>query len=135
MAEILEGEFGVPVRWREELSRDTADNARFSAVMLKAAGISRIVLVTQAFHMPRAVALFEAAGLQVVAAPPASGLASTGRPNGSISFPAPAPCTTPITRCMNGWASPGCGWWRLWRSRVSRPAVRVRILIFTWGSI
>ncbi len=69
MAEILEGEFGVPVRWREELSRDTADNARFSAVMLKAAGISRIVLVTQAFHMPRAVALFEAAGLQVVAAP------------------------------------------------------------------
>jgi uncharacterized SAM-binding protein YcdF (DUF218 family) len=69
MGEILEREFGVPVRWREELSLDTADNARFSAVILKQAGVSRIVLVTKAFHMPRAVALFEAAGLQVVPAP------------------------------------------------------------------
>ncbi len=69
MAAIAEKEFGVAVRWKESESRDTADNARMSARILKVAGIRRVVLVTQAFHMPRARQLFEAAGLEVVPAP------------------------------------------------------------------
>jgi uncharacterized SAM-binding protein YcdF (DUF218 family) len=69
MAGILANEFGVPVRWQENRSQDTADNAAMSAEILKAAGIRRIVLVTQAFHMPRAAALFRAAGLEVIPAP------------------------------------------------------------------
>lgn len=69
MAGILEGEFGVPVRWREEQSQDTGGNARHSAAILRQAGVSRVVLVTQAFHMPRARQLFEAAGLEVIPAP------------------------------------------------------------------
>lgn len=69
MAEIIEHEFGVPVRWREMKSQDTADNAAMSAAILHAAGIRRVVLVTQAFHMPRAQRLFEMAGLEVVAGP------------------------------------------------------------------
>ncbi|TXG97946.1 MAG: YdcF family protein [Rhodocyclaceae bacterium] len=69
MAGILTKEFGVPVRWQENRSQDTADNAAMSAEILKAAGIRRIVLVTQAFHMPRAVSLFRAAGLEVIPAP------------------------------------------------------------------
>jgi len=69
MSDILEHEFGVPVRWRETQSKDTADNAAMSAQLLKAADIRRVVLVTQAFHMPRAQRLFEAAGLEVVPAP------------------------------------------------------------------
>lgn len=69
MAGIIEREFGVPVRWRETESRDTADNAAMSARILRSAGIHRIVLVTQAFHMPRAKSLFAAAGLEVIPAP------------------------------------------------------------------
>lgn len=69
MAAIAENEFGVRVRWQERESRDTADNAQMSAAILKAAGIERVVLVTQAFHMPRARRLFAAAGLSIVPAP------------------------------------------------------------------
>lgn len=69
MAAIAEREYGVAVRWKETESSDTADNARMSAQILGAAGIRRVVLVTQAFHMPRARQLFEAAGLEVIPAP------------------------------------------------------------------
>lgn len=69
ISDILEQEFGVAVRWRETQSMDTAENAIFSAQQLRAAGIRRIVLVTQAFHIPRAQRMFEAAGLEVIPAP------------------------------------------------------------------
>lgn len=69
MKRTLEGRLGTPVRWVEEASRDTGENAQRSAEILKAAGISRIVLVTQAYHMPRAEASFRRAGLAVLPAP------------------------------------------------------------------
>lgn len=69
MADILENEFGVKVRWQETESIDTAENAALSAPILKQAGINKVVLVTQAFHMPRARQLFERTGLQIVTAP------------------------------------------------------------------
>ena len=69
MRETLESEFGVPVRWLEDRSRTTAENAVFSAAILRPAGIERVVLVTSAWHMPRALLAFRAAGLAPVAAP------------------------------------------------------------------
>ncbi len=69
MKEAIERDFGGRVRWAENASRDTAENAVYSARLLRDAGIARIALVSQAWHLPRAVALFEAQGLQVIAAP------------------------------------------------------------------
>lgn len=71
MAEALEREYGVAVRWTETASRDTRENARFSAVLLQASKVQRIALVTHAAHMPRSLAEFEAAGLRVIPAPTA----------------------------------------------------------------
>ncbi len=69
MAVALREDFGVPVRWIEPRSRDTFENAAYSAAMLRKDGIKRILLVTDAMHMPRSRAAFEHAGLEVVEAP------------------------------------------------------------------
>ncbi|GLK91846.1 YdcF family protein [Pseudomonas turukhanskensis] len=69
MADVMSQDFGVPVRWQEGQSKTTWENAQLSASILHAAGIQRVVLVTQAAHMPRSRWCFEQAGLQVVSAP------------------------------------------------------------------
>jgi uncharacterized SAM-binding protein YcdF (DUF218 family) len=69
MALALREDFGVPVRWLEGRSRDTSENAAFSAAILRADGVRRILLVTDAMHMPRSSAIFARQGLQVVEAP------------------------------------------------------------------
>ena len=62
---------GVPANsiWLETQSRDTRENAAFSAKILNDRRIDRILLVTSASHMPRAVKLFEAQGFEVIPAP------------------------------------------------------------------
>ena len=69
MALALRADFRTPVQWTEEQSATTAENARFSAAILKAAGVKRVLLVTHAMHMARAERAFSASGLDVVAAP------------------------------------------------------------------
>ena len=69
MARSLKEDFGVKVRWMEEASDNTEQNARLTAGLLDREGIHRILLVTDAMHMPRAQRSFSAAGLDVVAAP------------------------------------------------------------------
>lgn len=69
MAEILEREYRAPVAWRERRSLNTLENAIFTAEILRAAGITRVVIVTDALHMPRALWSFRRAGLRATAAP------------------------------------------------------------------
>ena len=69
MAESLRDDFGVPVRWLEPRSRTTGENATFSAEILRPLGVHRIVLVSHAGHLPRAIALFEREGFSVLPAP------------------------------------------------------------------
>lgn len=68
MKAALEKEFQVPVKWVEEDSRNTRENAYKSFAMLKKNGVSRIALVTHAWHMPRASREFERAGFKVIPA-------------------------------------------------------------------
>ncbi len=69
MALALERDFGVAVRFVEPHSRHTQENADHSAGLLGPAGISGIVLVTHAWHLPRAFAAFRRRGFEVVPAP------------------------------------------------------------------
>ena len=69
MAASLRDDFGVKQVWLEDRSHTTAENALFTEQQLKARGIDTVLLVTHAYHMPRAVMIFEKSGLKVVAAP------------------------------------------------------------------
>ncbi|MBY0238675.1 MAG: YdcF family protein [Burkholderiaceae bacterium] len=69
MAAGLRNEFRTEVKWVEEAATTTAENASDSAAILLPAGIRRIVLVTHAVHMERAVLVFRKAGFEVVPAP------------------------------------------------------------------
>ena len=72
-ARIAEKEFGRPLRWTETESRDTRENALRTVALLEPQGIDRIVLVTHAYHMPRALRNFQRAAegrkLTIIAAP------------------------------------------------------------------
>ena len=55
--------------WIQEESENTYEDAVYTTAMLREKGITRIILVTSAMHMPRSVALFEKQGLEVIPSP------------------------------------------------------------------
>jgi len=81
MADSLRADFNVPPRWVEDRSADTFENASDSAAMLAGAGVTTVLLVTDQWHMRRAMLAFRAAGLHAVPAPvprPAAGPPEVG---------------------------------------------------------
>jgi uncharacterized SAM-binding protein YcdF (DUF218 family) len=69
MKSVLEADFGVPVSWVENRSRTTWENAVYTQQLMQAAGIRTIVLVTDAWHMRRALWSFERVGLRAIPYP------------------------------------------------------------------
>lgn len=69
MGRVLQQEFRVPVDAVEDRSHNTRENAAFTADLLHRRGIDRILLVTSAWHVPRAATEFERNGIEVIPAP------------------------------------------------------------------
>jgi uncharacterized SAM-binding protein YcdF (DUF218 family) len=69
MAQVLHNDFNVDVRWNENRALDTEDNARYSAAMLRQDHIDTVLLVTQDFHMPRALRECRRYALKCISAP------------------------------------------------------------------
>ena len=69
MARVLTADFAMTARWVEPRSADTWENAAFSAAMLREAGIKRVYVVTNAWHMKRALIAFRHFGIVAIAAP------------------------------------------------------------------
>lgn len=68
MATFLQQQLNTPTWAQEEHSRTTHENALYSALVLKKAGFEKILLVSQAWHLPRARYVFEQQGLTVFSA-------------------------------------------------------------------
>ncbi len=69
MKSSLERDFGVPVQWIEPDSSNTAENAAYSARIVRANDLTAVFLVTHAWHMPRSIMAFDHACTNTVAAP------------------------------------------------------------------
>ncbi len=114
LEQVLREDFGQTVKWVEGKSLDTGENAREAAAMLVAAGVRRIVLVTDSLHLPRAARSFEHHGLAVVQAP--SGF--SGAQGGSTAL---AWLPTPEGMTLT-WAAlhelSGAAWYRLMSKRL-----------------
>ncbi len=108
MARTLTEDFRVPVRWIEGRSDNTAQNAQQAALQLEKDGIRRILLVTDALHMPRATRSFTAAGFDVVPAPTAF---RSRRPLDAASFLPGAGSLKDSHYALHEWL--GLVWYRL----------------------
>lgn len=69
MERTLVEDYGIKAEWVEHTSRTTAQNAERTAKLLMPLDVTRIVLVTDAWHMGRAVFIFQRQGFDVIPAP------------------------------------------------------------------
>jgi uncharacterized SAM-binding protein YcdF (DUF218 family) len=69
MSKALAEDFNVPVEWREDRSRNTFENASFSAAILRQAGVGSALVVVHPWDMARALWSFRAVGYPVVPLP------------------------------------------------------------------
>ena len=76
-AQELEMFFNVPTQWLENQALTTKENALLSKPILQQAGIHKIILVTNEWHMQRAKLLFEQQGFEVLPASVGEGVTPT----------------------------------------------------------
>ena len=66
MKAALEENFAVAAGWAEDQSRTTWENAVYTAQLLQPEKLTTVVLVSQAWHLPRALWAFERVGLKAL---------------------------------------------------------------------
>ena len=81
MNQVLIDDYQFKARWLEGKSRNTAENARNSFAILDKENITKIYLVTHAWHMNRAADIFRSAGFDVIPAPTIYFSAGTNMPS------------------------------------------------------
>jgi uncharacterized SAM-binding protein YcdF (DUF218 family) len=69
MADTLQQDYGIKTTWLEERADNTYQNGAFSAAIFKTNNISRVIVVTEAWHLPRALWSFAHAGITAIPAP------------------------------------------------------------------
>ena len=79
MVRSLHDDFNVPVRWVEDVSQDTRENAALSAPLLLRDGVRSAYVVTHAWHIKRSVLAFAGTGIAVTGAPVRMDEGSHGR--------------------------------------------------------
>jgi uncharacterized SAM-binding protein YcdF (DUF218 family) len=89
----------------EGRSRNTRENALFTAEILRAEGMGRVLLVTSALHMARALATFRAAGIDAV--PAATDFEVMPEPTHFIRWLPDAEALSDSTRALKEYV----GWW------------------------
>lgn len=93
----------------EQQSRDTDENARFTVELLRRHGFRKPVLITSAYHLRRAVAMFDRVGVKVTPFP-----AYTNRPVRSSVWSDWLPSATSMNRTATALRERlGQLWWRL----------------------
>jgi uncharacterized SAM-binding protein YcdF (DUF218 family) len=97
---VAEQAYGLALRWVEKDSADTRGNAAGAVTLLADQGVTEIVLVTDAFHMPRSRRAFEQAA--------ASWAARAGKPAPVIT-PAPGKFWGKETNPILEWIPSGGG--------------------------
>jgi uncharacterized SAM-binding protein YcdF (DUF218 family) len=94
----------------EERSRNTYENALYAQQTMAARGWENALLVTSASHMPRAMAVFNALGIEVVAAPTDVRIVSSSH---SLSFFDVLPTAFSLELSSPA-AKEYVGWWVYW---------------------
>jgi uncharacterized SAM-binding protein YcdF (DUF218 family) len=100
MAEVMQM-LGVPrsAILEESSSRNSHENAAYTSRLLLAHNLHRVLLVTSAIAMPRALAVFRKQGIDAIAAP-TDFTTDHGRPNGTLGLEVAALGLVPSSRAL-----------------------------------
>ena len=69
MARTLQQDYGIKADWIEDQANNTFENGSYSAAIFKANHIARVIVVTEAWHMPRAIWSFQHEDITAIPAP------------------------------------------------------------------
>jgi uncharacterized SAM-binding protein YcdF (DUF218 family) len=111
MARSLHDDFGLTAKWLEVRSRDTWENAAFSAAILRENHVGSVYVVTDAWHMRRALIAFRHTGIDATAAPVL--ISPPVRLLAENFIPGTKPWETAYL-ALHEWV--GCAWYA-WRAR------------------